>query len=198
MAEIKTMKINDLKVTLIPGVEKDDRNIKGWDMFPREYPNVMLWAKKHSGKTVCVFNILKQRVDKDTMLIFFVPTIYNDKGWKAIIKYFKRKGNPIQIYTVIKEDGIDQLEPIVKALQEEAKERAEEEDAPIEEKERQVLKFDSESDSEEEKPRKKKYKTPKFCFVFDDISDELRSPSLVSLIKKNRHFEAMTILSSRT
>lgn len=39
--------------------------------------------------------------------------------------------------------------------------------------------------------------SPDFCFVFDDQTDLTRDKSLSQLLKKNRHFKLMTIISSQ-
>ena len=42
-----------------------------------------------------------------------------------------------------------------------------------------------------------KFLAPEYIFVFDDLSHELKLPSLVSLMKKNRHFKSLVICSSQ-
>jgi hypothetical protein len=71
---------------------------------------------------------------------------------------------------------------------------------------------DKESDSEEEedkvilcedekeikiKKRKPKYVAPKYIFIFDDLSSELKDPIISQLVKKHRHFKSKVILSSQ-
>jgi actin-related protein len=59
---------------------------------------------------------------------------------------------------------------------------------------------DSEDDEEKEERKKKrcKYQSPEYLFIFDDISDELRkNKSIVSFIKKHRHFKSKCIFSSQ-
>lgn len=41
------------------------------------------------------------------------------------------------------------------------------------------------------------YQSPEFILIFDDLSNELKFPSLVSLLKKNRHFKLKIIISSQ-
>ncbi len=41
------------------------------------------------------------------------------------------------------------------------------------------------------------YQAPEFILVFDDISHELKLPSLVSLLKRNRHYKLKVIISSQ-
>lgn len=45
--------------------------------------------------------------------------------------------------------------------------------------------------------KKEPYQSPEYLMVFDDLSHELKLPSLVSLLKKNRHYKLKVILSSQ-
>ena len=47
------------------------------------------------------------------------------------------------------------------------------------------------------KPKKSKYLAPEEMIIFDDLSSELKSKSLLSLLKFNRHFKAKLIISSQ-
>ena len=47
------------------------------------------------------------------------------------------------------------------------------------------------------KEKKSKYLTPEYIIIFDDLSSELKSKSLLSLLKFNRHFKAKLIISSQ-
>ena len=45
--------------------------------------------------------------------------------------------------------------------------------------------------------KKTKYLAPEYIIIFDDLSNELKSKSLVTLLKKNRHFKCKIIISSQ-
>lgn len=45
--------------------------------------------------------------------------------------------------------------------------------------------------------KKLPYQAPEFILIFDDLSHELKLPSLVSLLKKNRHYKLKCIISSQ-
>ena len=45
--------------------------------------------------------------------------------------------------------------------------------------------------------KKEKFQAPEYILVFDDLSHELKMPSLVSLLKKNRHYKVKTVISSQ-
>ena len=48
-----------------------------------------------------------------------------------------------------------------------------------------------------EKIKSSKFQYPEYIIVFDDLSSELKSRSLLSLLKFNRHFKTEIILSSQ-
>ena len=45
--------------------------------------------------------------------------------------------------------------------------------------------------------KKDPYQAPEFILIFDDISHELKLPSIVALLKKNRHYKCKICLSSQ-
>ncbi len=47
------------------------------------------------------------------------------------------------------------------------------------------------------KNKKSKYLSPEYMIIFDDLSNELKSRTLTSLLKFNRHFKAKLIISSQ-
>ena len=47
------------------------------------------------------------------------------------------------------------------------------------------------------KSKKSKYKCPEYMIVLDDLSNELKSKSLLTLLKKNRHYKSKIIISSQ-
>ena len=55
----------------------------------------------------------------------------------------------------------------------------------------------SEKQSKQKKSKKAKFLAPEYMIIFDDLSSELKSRSLLSLLKFNRHFKAKLIISSQ-
>jgi hypothetical protein len=45
--------------------------------------------------------------------------------------------------------------------------------------------------------KRDKFKAPEYLFIFDDLSHELKCPTLVSLMKKNRHYLCKIVISSQ-
>ena len=181
-------KLNNEVVGAIPLKEsKDTRPVKGFKLFPEMNANIFLCAKKKSGKTSTIYKILQKCCGKDTKLIVFCAMLYKDKSWAAIKDWAEERGLVFIGHESIKdEDGVDQLELLIKELQAKT-----EGDEPAE-------KSIFDSDSEDEEPKKKsKYQAPEYIFILDDLSTELKSNSIPRLLKVNRHFLSKTIISSQ-
>jgi len=186
----------------------DQRPIKGSDICGL-YDNIYLCARKNSGKTSCVFKILKDCAGKRTSIIIFCSTVHKDENWIEIRKYFEDKGIDITCFTSIYEDGEDQLENLINDIKQEAQEQEADKDK---EPEPEICNTDKllqrltgfgapikppDEDEKEKKPRKLKYRAPDYIIVFDDLSSELKSRSLLSLLKQNRHYKSKVIISSQ-
>ena len=151
---------------------------------------------------------------KKLLLLYFVDTIYKDEDWIEIRKYFEKKGNDIRVYTSLYEDGEDQLQKMIDELSNEAQE----EDQKNEEKE-ELLPVNRCDDilerltnmhlaasgralpepepEKKKKVKKSKYRCAEYMIVLDDLSNELKSKSLLTLLKKNRHYKSKIIISSQ-
>lgn len=193
---IRLQKINNDEVGVIPdlvGSGSDNRKVKGGHILDL-YHNVFLCARKKSGKTSCIFKILKECCGKDTIVVFFCSTLYKDVGYQNIRKYLDMKHIQHLDFTSLKnEKGQDELDSIIKELEREGEEEEKQKDKKPEVK---ILLLGDEEE-EEPKKRKSKYKSPEYIFVFDDISNELKSKSIISLLKKNRHFKSTCLISSQ-
>ncbi len=206
---IRIKKINKEKITPVKLPKLKPENIKGYDLFPNVYSNLFILGRKHSGKSTVIFKILKKCADKDTKLYIFSSTVYKDPTWIHIVKHFKTKGNPIEIYTSMKDDGENHLKNIIETLNIEAEleqaeiEKEEEEKNNPEEEKINYIKVDpynedSESDSDKKKKkRKKKLIAPEIIFVFDDQGTLLRSTDVANLLKLHRHYKSKSIISSQ-
>jgi len=64
---------------------------------------------------------------------------------------------------------------------------------------RPIEEYDENIEDKHKEKRKKesKYQAPEYMLVFDDLSSELKSPSLLGLMKFNRHFKSKLIISSQ-
>ena len=214
---ISLRQINNQYVSAIPIPDEDKRPIKGFDICEEPYANIFLCAKKKSGKTSALFKIIKECVVKKTIIVVFCSTAYKDKNWIQIRRYFKKKGMDIRVFTSLYENGEDQLNNLIEDLKEEAKDEEDQKEEQEEEQEEpeidrcaSILKqlenmhlaatgrgLPVEDSKKEKKPRKCKYLAPEYMIIFDDLSSELKSRSLLSLLKFNRHFKAKMIISSQ-
>ena len=196
---IRLHKINNETVSAIPdfiGKGTDNRKVKGQNVLDL-YHNVFLCAKKKTGKTSCIFKILKECATKDTIVVFFVSTLYKDSSYLNIRKYLDTKNIQHLDFTSLKnENGEDILSNIIKELEIDGK-AAEEEEKEEKPKSTLLNLCESESDDECKKKKKSKYISPEYFFVFDDISNELKSSSVVALSKKNRHYKSSCLYASQ-
>lgn len=201
---IKIEKINDLKVKPIK-TQTDCRPVKGGAILgDSPYINIMQVASTAGGKTTATFKILKEAVmPKKTIIVAFVPSIYNDDNWIAIRDYFEDRGTQFIAYTSTKdENGKDLLKQYVDIFKEEAEERENQkrlakEKLLIPHINGKVNICFNDDDEEEKKEKKCKYRYAEYIFIFDDISDELRGTSYDTLMKKARHYKLLTITSSQ-
>jgi len=198
MSSISVKKLNDIKVSRLQIPHVNIKETKGWKLFPEIYSNIYIVARKRSGKTNLVYNVIKKTTDKDTEIHIFCSTCLKDKAWIEIIKYLEKRGNIVHKHTSIVEDGVNLVEQFMMDNME-SKSDVEEESESEEE-----VKFISIDDCEkEEKPtpvrkkRKKKYISPEHCLIFDDLSTELKDRHLNALYKQNRHYKAKCISSSQ-
>lgn len=199
---IRLSKINNEKVKAIkPLGGEDERKWKGRKLFDRCDINVFLCARKRSGKTSTIFKILKECCDKNTNIVVFCSTINKDRSWIAMKKHFEEKGIPFVTNTSLYEGGVNQLTEILNTISEEAKQREEAEENDIEpeptEKELRRILFGDNDEDKPKKEKKSKFRTPDWCFIFDDLSSELKDKAIVSLCKANRHYNALCLYSSQ-
>jgi len=194
---IKTRKINDFRISKIKLPALSEKKIRGGELLPI-YSNTFICAKKNSGKTTVIFNILKKCVDRDTIVDLFVSTIEKDRSWLQIVDYLKNKGVTVnQNMSTIGPRGDDLIRNII--------------DQPV------VFSDDSDSESEadsntyislqqqntdetNESTKRKRKKTKlaqKRIVILDDIGNELKKPSIDQLLKVNRHLHSKVILSSQ-
>jgi hypothetical protein len=208
MSSIKLVKINNATVNQLPNYEskEDKRPILGADLFPELYSNIFLCAKKKSGKTTVIYNIIKKCANKNTKVVAFVSTIDKDKSWLTIRKFCERNSIPFMGHSsTYNSEGNNILEDMIDQL----RMNAEEERLKLEKQKMdknmppQLVAFfadgdDCKDDEHEQKKKLPKYQSPEYLFIFDDLSDELRkNKSVSSFVKKHRHYKSKCIFSSQ-
>ena len=161
---------------------------------------MFLCARKKSGKTSALFKIMKECSARKTVLVIFCSTVYKDKNWIQIRKYFENKGMDIQVYTSIYEDGEDQLSNLIEDLKQDAKEEETKKKGGSKNDVEEVPKLDTcdnilqrltnmhsrsvgrgaevpeekEDEPKEKKKKKSKYLAPEDMIKFDDLSGKLK------------------------
>ena len=200
---IQIERINNLKVKPIK-ITEDNRPVKGGDILGKSpYINIMEVAPTAGGKTTTTNTILMHCVmPRKTIIVAFVPSIYNDENWIEIRERLQDMGNTVVIHTSLKDDeGNDLLKQYVKFLSDKAEE---EEQRRLEAKncirisKHEKVCINMPKDEEEKRAeREPRCKYAKYIFIFDDISDELKMKSYVALMKKARHYCILTITSTQ-
>lgn len=170
----------------------ESRPVKGGALFPELYSNIFLCAKKRSGKTSVIYTMLKRCCGKDTKVIAFVSTLHKDNSWLAIQDMLKKQHIYFEGYTSLFDDkGQDILDTFMKG-----------EELPPENDDKAVaiglsIKDNNDKNEEATQERKSKYVAPEFIIIIDDLSNELHTPSVTALLKKNRHLRCRVVLSSQ-
>jgi hypothetical protein len=197
--------INNLKIIPIKVDKPEGHTVKGCDMFAEIYSNIFLCAKKGSGKTNVVFNILKNCADKRTNIIFFSSTHNNDANYIYIKEYLRLKKIPTMYYDSIFDRKHNILQDVIDMMRAEDKPESDE-DTEEKKKSRAELQREKDvkrilgvpEDTEKKKERPPKKISPKFIIICDDLpSIELRSKTVDTLLKTNRHFKSKVIISSQ-
>jgi len=191
---IKEKTLNNIIVKpLVNADNVDITKIKGGSLFSEIYNVTYLCARRKSGKTSVLAEILKRTSDKKTTIWIFCPTHRLDPSWVQIIEMLENKGCQVNAFDSMMEGKTNLLDEIVTDLStvDEPKKDAQQKIImPI----KMLFDVPEEKKKKEYKPKKL---APENIFVFDDISNELKNPALLALCKKSRHFKASVYISSQ-
>lgn len=196
MTTIKEKKLNDTVVRKVQ-IENINENVKGADMFPILYPNVFIAASKNSGKTMNIYNIINNSLQKGSIIFVFCSSHYNDQVWQKIKELCEKKEIIATFYTDLVNEGINTIQAIIESIKEIAAEREQEQE---EEQPPDLFHPDEEGNMisvKVKKERKPKYNSPEYTLIFDDMAGSLTNPDIAALVKRNRHFHCRTIMSSQ-
>lgn len=213
--ELVEKKINNVKVERIP----DSDNHVRFDnqMFGTPFPVVYLLAKRNTGKTTLIYNILKECADPKTIVIMFSGTIYG-RDYSGIRKMLNSKNVGHRSYNSFyidvdgkKKNRLDRLKELTDYLkprnmdppevidplgvdEEFANTEVEEPDLPITNFGHHKI-MESLKSEDGEIPLHVDWK---YIIVIDDLKEEIQhSPSLAAFMTKSRHVNAMTIISTQ-
>lgn len=194
MSKLTVQKINNEKVMPIP-IEIDTRKVKGNHLSPDPYMNIFLLAPTNSGKTCCLFHILKKIIGPKTNIIAFVSTQNMDDSWNHIEKYFDKQNIPIVIHDEIEEDGVNHLDELIEYWKSNRIRKNKESEDSVDLIKQLNHLNNIDTDPDEEKEHKINYRYPENILVFDDMGDQLRNPKLNNFLKKSRHHRVKVIIS---
>jgi len=191
---IKEITLNTISIKpLVNANILDESKVKGGKMFPDPYNVTYLCARRKSGKTSVIAEILKKTSDKKTIFWLFVPTSRVDESWKTIIQLLEDRGNTVNVFDSIMEGKTNLLDEIVIDLS--IGDESKKTEQPVKADVKIMFEIpESEKKKTEYKPKKL---APLHIFVFDDISQELKNHSLLALLKKSRHLKAAVYVSSQ-
>src|SRR5690606_21771674 len=108
--KISIKKINNEIVTAVPlSKAEDKRPVLGASLFSEPFANIYLNARKKSGKSSVIYNIIKKCANKNTTVVAFVSTLHKDKNWETIQLYCEHHNIPFLGHTslISEEDGHD-------------------------------------------------------------------------------------------
>jgi hypothetical protein len=170
-------------------------------MFPVQYSNIFITARKNSGKSNLVYRIVENCTNRYTKVLIFAATVNKDPVYKKLIKMLTKRNIDTVASTDFMVDGIDLLAEFM------ANNTSEK---PAETPKEEKLKLDlfpeppriaEQSDAlfHNASPRKssKKAIEPNYLVILDDLGTECRHPSVTQLLKTNRHYHAKVIVSSQ-
>ena len=173
--------------------------ILGNDLFSVLYNNIFICARKHSGKTNLIFNIIKQTVNTDTTVIVFSGTHNQDSTWGYIKGFLEAKKVDNMFFDSILDGKVNSLDEIIEMIKHDDDDKHE-----LTKEEKEAIRVRKMVNTilrvpEERVKKKKKNKliAPKYLFIFDDISSELKNKSVDKLLKTNRHFKCRVIVSTQ-
>ena len=198
---LRTKKINDFSVRKLRVPHVDKSRVKGNKLFDEIYANINIVARKRSGKTNLVYNIIKKCSDKNTQIHIFCSTCLKDSAWIEIIKYLENRGNPIYTHTsIVDEERQNLVEKFMMDNSIIADSEDSEDSSDIDYGFLEIGKpyvDEVEEKKKKRKNRKPKYVSPDHLLIFDDLSTELKDKHLSALYKQNRHYRAKVLTSSQ-
>ena len=186
-----TKTINNFEVEPVKVDEEKQEHILGYDMFPILYNNIFLIAKKKSGKSNVIYNILDKGANRKSSILFFVPTFHRDAVYIKMAEMLDRKKINYKVFSDIIEDGVNILDDIIKEL-----EAPEEQETPAI---TQPIKnmFGLVKPPKPPRISKSIKKAPRHIIILDDCGQSLKNSAVTKILKINRHLFARIIISSQ-
>jgi hypothetical protein len=195
---IKSKLINNLKVEAIRHSNNtQELPILGKDMFENLYSNIFICARKKSGKSNLIYNIIKKCANKRTKILIFSPTFHKDAIYnEKLTELMDNKRIDYEIcHDIINENGDNLLEEFIEC---EENKQGEMSDEDNEVKPVGPLVFEN-NENQIKNKRKPKIKilSPETIIIIDDCSHSLKDAVVSKLLKINRHLKTKVIISSQ-
>lgn len=190
-------KIQDGHKIVVPNIPKppNPKTIGAYNMFPDPYSNVLLLARKKSGKSTVVYNILKECCGPDTKVFIFSSTVFRDPTYIEAMKMLRDRGIEFVAKMSFLEEptrgkkGVNHLSDIMEAYGSEKKDNTDQD----------VFKMACLGAPLPERPTPAKKKTskiwPEILVICDDLGSLCRHASLTQYLKTNRHSRSKIIVS---
>jgi hypothetical protein len=197
---IRLKKINQHETKPMTSKKKvDTRPILGADLVPILYATILCLARKKLGKTQLNFDFIRHCIAPGSMVHAYVSTLHNDDTWTAIMEYCQENGIAFHGHTsLFDEEGHDQLARLVRVLNEEAEAKRLEEESEAGTGETKVLMCcDDPGPVNKRKPKLPSHQSPERVFIFDDLSDELKTRSFAKFLKNMRHYKCKVIIGTQ-
>lgn len=195
---IKSKLINNLKVEAVQHSNNtQELPILGKDMFENLYSNIFICARKKSGKSNLIYNIIKKCANKRTKILIFSPTFHKDAIYnEKLTELMDNKRIDYEIcHDIINENGENLLEEFIGCEESKNSMSSDEEEGEA----RPLHPIVFEHPQEEKKKRKPKIKilSPETIIIIDDCSHSLKDAVVSKLLKINRHLKTKVIISSQ-
>ena len=186
-----------MKIDLIPKLvseqlSDDNKNVLGGDLFKEPFANIFLCARKKSGKTTVLYNILKNCAGKRTKVVCFASTVFKDVQWLRIADILKKKNISFEGHMSMHDEltGRNILTDLMTRLQKEAKQNVELEIVKKAEMERKL-----QNKKQKKKRTSRKTKTRiNGIQIYDDL--EKRLSTALHSSSKRKKLNASAIMQS--
>ena len=192
---VSESKINNIEIEVLnPAEEFTPNSVKGYDYFHFPYNNTCICAKKNSGKSMLIYNIIKNTIDKRTKVIIMSGSVHADNVYKEIIKYLKKKEIDVKTYTNFIENRVNIVTTLLNAINKED----DDDDAMNDGKPRAGQKIVTGDITRPKRKKKPKKIVPDYLLIFDDLGSQLRAQTISTLTKVHRHNKIRCIFSFHT
>jgi hypothetical protein len=197
-------KLNNVKVKPLEVKTKTKTRFKGKKLFELWCPNIFVLARKNSGKTTTVQFMIDKCAGKHTQFVLICSTVEKDPSW---IDFIDKNEDRIATFKSIYEDGENVLKQFIDENQSDVIDHGQAGAGvlPIEPPLNNFKKYQQtgKGSTNQELPKepeveKWKYPYPKYVIIMDDLGTEMRDPAVTQLLKTNRHYDCMVIMSSQS